>query len=270
MRSPLPNLFSVVFTAFVVVTAGPGPAYAEPEPTHWEIGAGAAVRPDYEGSEDYEFVPVGTFRVTLDREAFVEFTGAKGSGRAAQLRVNVVSDALVQFGPVLEFRFGRNDVDNNQVDAMNKIDPALELGGFFGFDEQGWFGGITVLADISDSYNGVFADGTLGYRYSFPWVTVGGDVVVTWGSDGYMETYFGVGSDDAGRSGLDEYEADSDFKDVGGELFARVDIPGIEGLGLMGVFAYNRLIKDAADSPIVEDVGSENQLFGGLMLVYGR
>jgi outer membrane protein len=270
MRSPLANLFSVVFAGFVVMTAGAGPAYAEPEPTHWEIGAGAAVRPDYEGSEDYEFVPVGTFRVTLDREAFVEFTGAKGSGRAAQLRVNVVSDALVQFGPVLEFRFGRNDVDNNQVDAMNKIDPALELGGFFGFDEQGWFGGITVLADISDSYNGVFADGTLGYRYSFPLVTVGGDVVVTWGSDGYMDTYFGVGSDDAGRSGLDEYEADSDFKDVGGELFARVDIPGIEGLGLMGVFAYNRLIKDAADSPIVEDVGSENQLFGGLMLVYGR
>lgn len=246
-----------------------GPAQAEP--ITWQVGAGAAIVPDYEGSEDYEWVPVGMFRVDLKRESFIDLTGAKGSGRAARLRYNVVADSFLLFGPMIQFRRGRNNVDNDQVDAMQKIDDSLELGGFFGFDEQGWFGGIAVAADVSNGYNGVFAEGTLGYKHAItPWLTAGANSVLTWGSDGYMKTFFGVTASDATRSGLEEYDVDSDFKDAGGQLFAQVSLPGIEGLGLLGVFSYYRLMDNAGDSPVVDDAGDPNQLFGGLMLTYSR
>ncbi|MEM9442430.1 MAG: MipA/OmpV family protein [Pseudomonadota bacterium] len=38
--------------------------------------------------------------------------------------------------------------------------------------------------------------------------------------------------------------------------------------GLTGILSYKRLIDDAADSPIVDDVGNANQIFGGAALTY--
>jgi outer membrane scaffolding protein for murein synthesis (MipA/OmpV family) len=245
--------------------------HAQAEPIEWQVGAGAAIVPDYEGSEDYEWVPIGMFRVDLKRESFIDLTGAKGSGRAARLRYNVVADSLLLFGPMIQFRRGRGNVENDQVDAMKNIDDSLELGGFFGFDEQGWYGGIAVAADVSDGYNGVFAEGTLGYKRALtPWLTAGTNAVLTWGSDGYMKTFFGVTASDSAKSGLEEYDVDSDFKDAGGQVFAQVSLPGIEGLGLLGVFSYYRLMDKAGDSPVVDEAGDADQLFGGLMLTYSR
>jgi outer membrane scaffolding protein for murein synthesis (MipA/OmpV family) len=85
-----------------------------------------------------------------------------------------------------------------------------------------------------------------------------------------MKSFFGVTTRDAANSGLDEYDIDSDFKDMGGQLFTQVSLPGIEGLGLLGVFSYYRLMDDAGDSPVVEDAGDADQFFGGLMLTYSR
>jgi outer membrane scaffolding protein for murein synthesis (MipA/OmpV family) len=36
----------------------------------------------------------------------------------------------------------------------------------------------------------------------------------------------------------------------------------------MGLATYKRLVGDAADSPVVEDEGSENQLTGGVLVFY--
>jgi outer membrane scaffolding protein for murein synthesis (MipA/OmpV family) len=41
-----------------------------------------------------------------------------------------------------------------------------------------------------------------------------------------------------------------------------------EGFGLTGILSYKRLLGDAEDSPVVADVGDENQIFGGVALTY--
>lgn len=38
--------------------------------------------------------------------------------------------------------------------------------------------------------------------------------------------------------------------------------------GFMGLATYKRLVGDAADSPVVEDEGSENQFSGGVLVFY--
>ena len=83
-----------------------------------------------------------------------------------------------------------------------------------------------------------------------------------------MGTYFSIGTQDAFRSGLKVYDADDGFKDVGLGLFAMWGMPDWEHFRIAGKMSYFRLIEDAEDSPVVDDAGSANQLFGGLMLVW--
>jgi outer membrane protein len=80
-----------------------------------------------------------------------------------------------------------------------------------------------------------------------------------------MSSYFGIDAADAARSGLDQFNADEDFKDVslGGALTYQC-----ERLSVSLLANYARLIGDAADSPVVEEVGDENQLFGGALVNY--
>ena len=74
-----------------------------------------------------------------------------------------------------------------------------------------------------------------------------------------MSSYFGIDAADAARSGLAQYSADEGFKDVsfgGGATYRLFERVSISALAI-----YTRLIDDAADSPVVDDVGDENQIF---------
>jgi outer membrane scaffolding protein for murein synthesis (MipA/OmpV family) len=95
---------------------------------------------------------------------------------------------------------------------------------------------------------------------------LGAAVSTTWGSEDYMGNRFSINSGGAARSGLDEYDADSGFKNamVTGTATYRFT----EAWSLIGLAAYSRLLDDAADSPIVDDQGDANQFLGALMVNY--
>ena len=71
---------------------------------------------------------------------------------------------------------------------------------------------------------------------------------------------------DAARSGLQTFDADSGFKDLGLNLTA--SFKPWEHWGLMGLVSYKRLLDDAEDSPVVDDEGDANQLMGGILVTY--
>lgn len=88
----------------------------------------------------------------------------------------------------------------------------------------------------------------------------------TWASEDYMSSYFGIDSADAARSGLDRFNADEGFKDVslGGALNYRF----LERWSVTALATYARLLGDAEDSPVVDDVGGANQFFAGALINY--
>jgi len=88
----------------------------------------------------------------------------------------------------------------------------------------------------------------------------------SYASGDYMSTYFGIDSRDSARSGLKTYNADPGFKDVGVGVLVNYSI--WEHVGFRVIANYTRLVGDAEDSPIVDDRGSANQFFGGLMVTY--
>ena len=98
------------------------------------IGFGAAFIPDYEGSDDMQGWPTVFGRYTWENGIFVDL-GSSSDGRAARAKGNVIQERWVDIlkaGPVLQYRFERDDVDDDRVDNMKSVDSAIEVGGFVG------------------------------------------------------------------------------------------------------------------------------------------
>nr|NIR12848.1 MipA/OmpV family protein [Desulfobacterales bacterium] len=224
-----------------------------------ELGIGLGLAPDYEGSEDYEFVPVLYARTVWASGQYLQFL-------ANDLRANVLPSHTWSFGPMLEYIRSRADVDNNRVDDMQNVDASVMLGVFGSVKIDRWNASLELRQDIADN-NGFLA--TLRGGYNLPineQLRLGFGVSTTYADGDYMNTYFSVDSGDAARSGLKEYDADSGFKDVGMDIKANYKIH--KNWGLIGIVRYIRLVGDAEDSPVVDDEGDENQFFVGALVKY--
>lgn len=230
------------------------------------IAIGPALTTDYEGSSDYEPVPLIIGQI--------EALGVGFEIEGLDARLNVRPGSRVQFGPAVTYRPGRDGVSNDVVDRLATIDDAVEIGGFLRYQSTDLFDpadefefGAQVLADVTGTHDGLTVGVGAGYAIFVGrrW-RLGLDTGVTWASDDYAETYFSVDSADAARSGLAIYEAEGGLKDVGAE--ATLGYAFTEHWGVIGRFEYTRLVGDAADSPVVDREGSADQVFAGLALSY--
>lgn len=230
------------------------------------LGAGVGTAPDYEGSDDYELVPLWNLRVAnlYHPQTFVQVLGPR-------LRSNFLPSDHWRLGLSGQFIKERDGVEDDQVDDLQKVDPSLMLGVIAGYDfladpRQDLVLEVEARQDVAND-NGFLATvrGSYGGRLTESW-RFDASVGSTWASEDYMSSYFGIDAADAARSGLDQFAADEGFKDVsfGGALTYRL----LERLSVSALANYMRLIDDAEDSPVVNDAGDENQFFGGALVNY--
>ena len=242
------------------VDTGPGAG------VNFTLGAGAGAAPDYEGSDDYEIVPLWNLRIgnLYHPKTFVQVIGPR-------LRSNFLPSEHWRLGLSGQFIKERDDVENEQVDDLEKVDPSVMLGAIAGYDfladpQQDLVLEVDARQDVAND-NGflVTARAIYGSRLTESW-RFDASIGSTWASEDYMSSYFGIDAADAARSGLDQFSADEGFKDVsfGGALTYRL----FERLSVSALGNYTRLIDDAEDSPVVDDAGDENQFFGGALLNY--
>jgi outer membrane scaffolding protein for murein synthesis (MipA/OmpV family) len=217
----------------------------------FSIGGGLGVVPDYEGSEDYEIVPVPTGSAKFDNGMYVKLLGLN-------LKANLIPSDFWRLGPVYNYRSSRSDVDNGKVDDMSNVSDANELGLFGGIEWEGWYVFLEWLADTGDAHDGSYGSLKGGYN----WI-----INEQWAlTMGYMSTYFGVTGRDSARSGLDEYDADGGMKDVGVDL--GVNWRFAQSWDLRGLLQVKRLVGDADDDSPVVDEGSETQAFTAVLVVF--
>jgi outer membrane protein len=227
---------------------------------------GAGVKPDYEGSEDYEATPLAAGKLEYG-QYYLEAHGTN-------LRANVSPLSNIEFGPSISFEGGRDDVDNERVNRMRDIDDTVEAGAFVKiplrqvFDDKDEFEfGVEFLADTGDAHEGYKVKLGLSYKYLLTEkLRLGANLSTTYASDDYNQTYFGIDADNSARSGLSQYEADAGFKDVGVGVSALYRVN--ENWGVTGIAQYKQLIGDAADSPIVDQEGSAGQAMVGVGILY--
>jgi outer membrane scaffolding protein for murein synthesis (MipA/OmpV family) len=243
----------VVLLTLLLVTPG-APA------ADFSIGGGIGVAPDYEGSSDYELLPVPAGDARFDNGMYVNLLGLN-------LRANLVPSKFWRLGPVYNYRAERDNVENDQVDDMNKVSDANEFGIFGGIEWQNWYVFLDLLGDTGNAHEGWYGTLKGGYNWIInnEWaLSVGG--FTTYADDDYMSTYFGVNAADSAASGLPTYDADESFKDIGLDL--GVNWAFAQKWNLRGLLQVKQLVGDADDGSPVVDEGSETQLFTAVLVVF--
>jgi outer membrane protein len=275
MKPRNPTLLSSAIAAVLVLFSAGQPAVAQTTGSAIEVpgvrnfvAAAVGMVPDYLGSNDYTIgaAPAGVIKFG-DSDRYVRLI-------VTDINVNLIDSKTWSFGPALNYRIGRSDVDDNAVDRMRDIDGTVEVGAFGGWT---WIGsddlrhrfsiGTEFLYDVGGEHEGYLISGSV--RYFKPvarplTLTIG--AALTYGSGEYMDTYFGVDSGNVGGSGLSAFNADSGLRDIRVPLMAIFSFN--ENWHVSGGVVYSRLLGDAADSPVVDDRGSKDQLFAGLGIAY--
>lgn len=232
-------------------------APAKPEVWDLRLGLLGAVHPDYAGSDDYDTSLAPYFRINWkDTIVF--------SGRS--LRARVFNRHGFSLGPVARLRGGRDEGDNDDLRGLGDDDNALEVGGFLRYRTGPYRLRLTAVHDVAGGHNGAVVEMGAGMQVPFerPWFLLMGKA--TWADQDYTSSYFGITPGQAAGSGLRPFAASAGIRDVGFSISSR--LPLWRGLSLVAVLNYERLLGDAADSPLTARLGSPNQLSASTGFIY--
>lgn len=223
------------------------------------VGLGAQLRPNYVGADDTEVAPLWDIDIAHGTDEFGFEAPDYSFG------IPLISEGGFSAGPAANLASGRK---NSDVGAdIGKIPRTFEAGAFASYQiTKSLYTRAEVLKGIG-GHEGVL--GTIGADYI--WrdgdryvVSIGPRVLF---SDAkYQRAYFGVTPTAAAATGLPQYRPSGGM--YGLALASGLSYQFDSRWGLFGYGRYERLIGDAAKSPIVRELGSRNQLSGGLGLSY--
>ncbi|MGH1350405.1 MAG: MipA/OmpV family protein [Methyloligellaceae bacterium] len=245
-----------VFAVGVLPAVAGGDTYKpEQKSTRVKIGGAALVAPKYEGSNDYEVigfptVSLGTVggRLTVDGADSVKYALHKKDG--------------FEFGPLVGYRFGRDEDDGELLTGLGDVDGGLVVGAYAKY----WIGS----AYLSASYHQQVTGDDTGYEIKLKAgaerelsdrVKVDASVGATYSSDEYMDSFFSVPSGGGTTAGA--YDADAGFKSIHANLGMTIVLSDRWEAKVSG--QYTRLLDEAGDSTVVE---SKDQFMGLVGLSY--
>ncbi len=265
------------------LAASPALAQADPAPLPdpndqgdtVTIGAGAAIVPDYEGSNDYRIIPAAAIRGRISGISF--FT------RATYLYVDVVprgeGQLELDLGPIAGARLNRTrKIKDDLVDLLPERDTAFELGGFAGFTYHGLTNPydalsfrVDVVKDVADAHGSTLVTPTIDFGTPLSRTFyVGLSASAEWAGGDYADYYFSISPADSLASGLPVFDADGGLKHWRLGILANQSITGdlTHGWSIFGLGSYTRLTGDFKDSPIVDLRGSSSQWVGAIGAAY--
>ena len=223
------------------------------------IGAGAQVVPKYPCADDFRIAPTGVFSVRRAGDP-IPFGSPDESFGISLLRSGPIS-----FGPVINFRGKRDEEDVGA--PVGDVGFTVEAGAFV---QYALSPSLRLHAEGRRGIGG--HDGFVGELAADFIVRDGDHYILSIGprarfsDDDYQDAYFGVSPAAAAASNLTAYDPDGGLHAVG--AVAGVTYQFNRTWGIYGYAGYDRLVGDAADSPIVRVTGSRDQFSGGLALTY--
>lgn len=250
----------------------PKPAMPQPQPpvarSPWSgfLAAGGAVKPDFPGSSDYQYLPFAVGRLAYG-DYYIEAAGPRA-------KINVIPGGRFEAGPLVAYDGGRDDeVENRRIKLLPEVKSSIEFGGFAKvsfsrllLDKDSLSFGVE-FAKASEGHKGYTVDLQTSYGIQMaPPFFMSIDAKVSFADKKYMNAYFGIDAVGAELTGLPVYTPSAGAMKVEAGLSARYMFS--PNWGITGRVAYGRLVSDAAKSPIVKQEGSENQVSGGLAVLY--
>jgi outer membrane protein len=237
--------------------------------TNIRLGLGPSISPNYEGSNEYDVDPVpvvslryrnlievdnNEVKIIAFRRLFDTSTGKTEDG--GQLRV----------GPLVSLDFGRGE-DSSDLRGMGSVGTAFELGAFVSYTLGNTRARVRARHDMVSGHNGAKVQFDVSRTFiRAAKYTLGGSVSGTWVSGPFMRSYFGVSPAQAAATGYPVYQPGAGFKDVSFSLNGNYLLS--QQWSVVTTVGYGRLLGKAADSPLVRQVGSANQMAFSSFIVY--
>ncbi|QIL03156.1 MipA/OmpV family protein [Sphingomonas sinipercae] len=222
-------------------------------------GLGAQMRPEYLGSDGREWAPYPKVSIAKGDEPF-------GFGAPDDsFGIKLVRSGGFSIGPAAKIRSGRKDSDVGL--PLGKVDRAVEIGAFA---EQQVSKSFRLRGEVLKAVSG--HDGLVG-SLGADYVNRDGDKYLfsigprlRLADKKFHEAYFGVTPQAALATGLDAYNPGGGIYAVGMTSSANYALN--KDWGLFGYGRYDRLVGDAAKSPVIRDIGSRDQFSVGAGLTY--
>ncbi|HVJ00775.1 MAG TPA: MipA/OmpV family protein, partial [Sphingomonas sp.] len=225
----------------------------------YRIALGPQLVPSYPGADGHSLRPFGDISIARGDRPFAFEAPDESFG------LPLLRSRGFEAGPALNFE-GRRRREEVGAD-LDEVGITVEAGGFAQYwltpglrfraearkgigGHKGWIG--NVGADI------VARDGDRWLVSAGPRVTF---------TDGrYQRAFFGVNAREAAATGLPTFTPEGGVSAAGATVGAIYQFS--PRWGVQGYAKYDRLISDAARSPVVRAFGSRDQFSGGLALSY--
>jgi outer membrane protein len=225
------------------------------------IGAEGRYRPVFEGADHNSFSPVPIFSI-------------RRAGSVDQFRSprDNISIALIDFGnlragPAGKFVSARKAGSYSELNGLGDVKAAFELGGFIEYFPVDWFRVRNETRGGFGGHQGVVSDFSADFIVPVSRsITVSAGPRFTWESTKAVSPYFGIDTVQAMATGLPMFDARGGAHSAGAgvQVKYRID-PQWE---VHSYVEYDRLLGDAANSPLVTARGSVNQTTVGIGASY--
>jgi len=258
-RSPLRPAALIGAAAFALLAAAPASAQDGGGGHVITLGGGAQTYPKYPGADSYgiNFLPLFGFRREGTPMPFEAPDDGAGFGILGR-------DSAFNLGPAVRFQNRREEDDVGA--PVGNVGFTVEVGGF-----------VEILPSENFRLRAELRQGLGGHKGLTG--DIGADFVIRdestyifsigprarWADNDYHDAYFAVPLA-IPASGLAAYNPDGGFHALG--AVAGLTWKLGSNWGLQGYVGYDRLIGDAADSPIVRAFGSRDQFSGGAGLFF--
>ena len=204
------------------------------------LGLGVVHAPAYEGSDENKTraLPMLSYR-----------NGRFFAGALGGVGYNFSNSSQLAFGPVMSYRFGRDESDADRLRGLGDIDGGADVGGFVRWNLKPFSLHASVKQGVSGDVKGTQLRVGMGYgmalsqsdRLMF-------DASMDWADSELMQTYYGVNATQSANSGLASYNASSGVRRYGvGAIWSHSFTQQVFSTVSVGVY---RLGSEASDSPI--------------------
>ena len=216
-----------------------------------ELGVGGRIAPEYEGASDYEVSPFPIINLGyLNIPGVLELgsTSPQGGG--------------LSIGPSFDYIGEREARDYDELDGLDDVDATYAAGIKLGYEWQyaEVYGAVRYAFGGAEGFQGEVGANLIARPT--PELELKAGPVVSFASEDYMDTYFGVSGSESLNTGgrLGAYDPDGGFKSAGVAASARYEFR--TDWFLNADASWTSMIGDAKDSPIVEAGDTDQYTFG--------
>ena len=218
-------------------------------------GGGIYEGPKYMGAQATRILPIPMIEYSWSNGAFAGVLNGVG--------MNFGGDSSLQYGPRLTFDLGRKASLDPRLNGMGDIPTRPEVGGFFNVKlAQGLYVNSSVQYGEGANRRGAVENFGASYSRNFAerWV-MGISTTFNFANAGYMQSYFGVDSDQAGKSGLKLYTPTGGLRDMSNQAFVVYGFT--RNLRLVTAINVSQLANAAKNSPLTQKRDAAS-VFSGL------